>query len=160
MQHRVYFHCNGTMEPFRAATPGDSSIPKPSTTNNCWLSRAPRKSGLTSEWTDSQKCHEMRQKPTQTHCRPPVCCTTGHLDGSKNCSFPSSANLMSPLSPDSFAAQTNHRRHSWRQHVPTRTAPVDLLDFLRSFHCESPSLRHNWMFTQSDDELNFGDCVS
>ena len=30
----------------------------------------------------------------------------------------------------------------------------NLDDFLHSLHCEHPSLWHNWMFTQSDDELN------
>ena len=39
------------------------------------------------------------------------------LMASKICSFPSLFDSMSPLSPDPSAAD-NHRRRSWRQHVP------------------------------------------
>ena len=71
--------CRVPVPGHRGKTPGDPGTREPSTTNNCWPLRAPKKSAespdWTSKWTESDKCRisgaKKRIRPaTKSHQRP------------------------------------------------------------------------------------------
>ena len=124
-------------------TPGAPVTPEPSTTKNCWPSRAPQKLrtklALNVQMDGVRKCSKMRRK-TLRHT--PRTCRWNDLRA-----HPLSRRLLElSLHDHSDANQgTCGCTTTGASTTIPRTAPVESLDILlRSLHCGDPSLRHSW----------------